>query len=139
PSLPETKLGEDFFAIWGGIIGCQALLAVVLDAGHHERGLALERVAALTASAPAARFRLPAKGRIEPGADADLALADLAGETALTPETLRHRHPHSPWAGRTLRGRIARTLVRGTTVSVDGRIVAAAGGRLVTPTPTEES
>src|SRR6185312_15908961 len=67
PSLPETKLGEDFFAIWGGIIGCQALLAVVLDAGHHGRGLALERVAALTASAPAARFRLPAKGRIEPG------------------------------------------------------------------------
>src|SRR6201999_1267738 len=50
PSLPETKRGEDFFAIWGGIIGCQALLGVVLDAGHLERGVALERVAALTAS-----------------------------------------------------------------------------------------
>ncbi len=139
PSLPETKQGEDFFAIWGGIIGCQALLAVLLDAGHHERRLPLERVAALTASEAAARFRLPGKGRIEPGADADLALADLAGETALTRETLRHRHPHSPWAGRTLRGRIVRTLVRGATVAADGRIVAPAGGRLVTPTPTEES
>ncbi len=139
PSLPETKQGEDFFAIWGGIIGCQALLAVLLDAGHHEHGLPLERVAALTASEPAARFRLPGKGRIEPGADADLALADLPGETALTRETLRHRHPHSPWAGRTLRGRIVRTLVRGATVAADGRIVAPAGGRLVTPTPTEES
>jgi len=139
PSLPETKQGEDFFAIWGGIIGCQALLAVVLDAGHHERGLALERVAALTASAPAARFGLAGKGRIEPGADADLALADLGGETVLTPETLRHRHPHSPWAGRTLRGRIVRTLVRGTTVSAGGRAVAAPRGRLVTPTPTEKS
>jgi allantoinase len=133
PSLPETKRGDDFFAIWGGIIGCQALLGAVLDAGHHGRGLALERVAALTASAPAARFRLPGKGRIEPGADADLALVDLAGETALTPETLRHRHAHSPWAGRTLRGRIVRTIVRGATAGAEPR------GRLVTPTPTRES
>jgi allantoinase len=133
PSLPETKQGEDFFAIWGGVIGCQALLGAVLDAGHHGRGLALERVAALTASAPAARFQLPGKGRIEPGADADLALVDLAGETALTRETLRHRHAHSPWAGRTLRGRIVRTIVRGTTAGAEPR------GRLVTPTPTRES
>ena len=139
PSLPESKQGEDFFAIWGGIIGCQALLGVLLDSGHHERGLGVERIAALTASAPAARFRLPGKGEIVTGADADLALVDLAAETALTPETLLHRHPHSPWAGRTLRGRIARTLVRGTTVSAGGRIAGAPHGRLVTPNPTEES
>jgi allantoinase len=130
PSLPETKQGEDFFAIWGGIIGCQALLGAVLDAGHHERGLALERIATLTAGGPASRFRLPGKGRIEAGADADLALVDLAGETAFTPEALRHRHAHSPWAGRTLRGRIVRTIVRGTTVGTEPR------GRLVTPPPT---
>ena len=139
PSLPETKRGEDFFAIWGGIIGCQALLGVLLDAGHHARGLALERVAELTAGGPASRFRLPGKGVIAPGADADLTLVDVAGETALTAETLHHRHPHSPWAGRTLRGRIERALVRGTTVFAGGRIVAAPGGRLVTPNPTEES
>ena len=83
--------------------------------------------------------RSPGKGQIAPGADADLAIVDLAGETALTPETLRHRHPHSPWAGRTLRGRIVRTLLRGTTVSAGDRIVAAPGGRLVTPNTTEES
>jgi allantoinase len=139
PSLPETKEGEDFFAIWGGIIGVQALLGVVLDAGHHERGVALERVAALTAGEPAARFGLPGKGGIESGADADIVLADLAGETALTPETLRHRHAHSPWARRTLRGRIARTLVRGTAVFAEGRVIGAPSGRLVTPKPTEES
>ena len=139
PSLPELKQGDDFFAIWGGITGCQVLLGVLLDAGHHERGLALEQVAALSAAGAARRFRLPGKGRIEPGADADLALVDLAGATALGGETLLHRHPHSPWAGRTLRGRIARTLVRGTTVFADGRVAGPPAGRLVTPENTEES
>jgi allantoinase len=139
PSLPELKEGDDFFAIWGGITGCQVLLGVLLDAGHHERGLALEQVAALAATGAARRFRLPGKGRVEPGADADLALVDLAGATALGAETLLHRHPHSPWAGRTLRGRIARTLVRGTTVFADGRVAGPPAGRLVTPENTEES
>jgi len=139
PSLPELKHGDDFFAIWGGITGCQVLLGVLLDAGHHERGLALEQVAALSAAGAARRFRLPGKGRIEPGADADLALVDLGGETALGAGTLLHRHPHSPWAGRTLRGRIARTLVRGSTVFADGRVAGPPAGRLVTPENTEES
>jgi allantoinase len=139
PSLPELKQGDDFFAIWGGITGCQALLGVMLDAGHHGRGLALEQVAALCAGGAARRLRLPGKGRIEPGADADLALVDLGGETALSAETLLHRHPHSPWAGRTLRGRIARTLVRGTTVFAGGRVAGPPAGRLVTPENTEES
>jgi len=139
PSLPELKQGDDFFAIWGGITGAQVLLGVLLDAGHHERGLALEQVAALAAGGAARRYRLARKGRIEPGADADLALVELDGETALTAETLLHRHPHSPWVGRTLRGRIARTLVRGTTVFADGRIAGPPAGRLVTPENTEES
>ncbi|MEA2256544.1 MAG: hypothetical protein QOG35_2589, partial [Solirubrobacteraceae bacterium] len=45
---------------------------------------------------------------------------------------------HSPYVGRTLRARIARTLVRGRTVVVDGRVVAAPAGRLVTPDRTQE-
>jgi allantoinase len=115
------------------------LLGVLLDAGHHERGLALERVAELGAGGAARRLRLRRKGRIEPGADADLALVDVAGETAFTAETLQHRHPHSPWAGRTLHGRVARTLVRGATVFADGRVAGPPAGRLVIPETTEES
>jgi allantoinase len=56
----------------------------------------------------------------------------------IAPETLEYRHRHSPYAGRTLRGRVVRTIVRGTTVVAAGRVVAAPGGRLVTPEPTEE-
>jgi allantoinase len=136
PAPPDLKDADDFFAVWGGISGAQSLLALLLDAGHHERGLALERLAALTAAGPAHRLRLAGKGRLEPGADADAVLVDLAGATDVTAESLFYRHPHSPWVGRTLRGRIVRTLVRGTTVFAGGRVVASPGGRLVTPERT---
>jgi allantoinase len=139
PAPPELKSGDDLLGLWGGITGVQTLLGLLLDAGHHERGIALERVARLVADGPARRLRLPGKGRIEPGADADLALVDLAGTTAIGPETLLQRHPLSPYTGRTLRGRVVRTLVRGATAVADGRVVAPPAGRLVTPNPPEES
>jgi allantoinase len=66
------------------------------------------------------------------GADADLVLVDRDDHHA--PE-LHDRHRLSPFAGRPLRGRVVRTIVRGTTVFADGRIVAGAPlGRLLTPT-----
>jgi allantoinase len=142
PAPPDLKRSDDAFANWGGISGVQALLGLVLDAGHHARGLPLERVAELCADGAARRLRLRGKGRIEPGADADLALVDLAGTTEVTAESLHQRHKHGPYLGRTLRGRIVRTIVRGTTVVADGRVVAPPHGRLVTPTSeqtTEES
>jgi allantoinase len=126
PCPPEMKQG-DFTAAWGGIAGCQTLLALLLDAGR----LPLGAIAALTSANVAKRLRLP-KARLEPGADADLVLVDTADRHA--PE-LHDRHRLSPFAGRPLRGRVVRTLVRGTTVFRDGRIVAEAPlGRLLTPT-----
>jgi allantoinase len=131
PAPASLKTGDDFFAIWGGISGCQSLLAALLT-----EGLPAEQVAELTAAGPAARLHLPGKGRLEPGADADLTLVDLGDERPLRAEELFYRHRHSPYVGRALRGRVVRTLVRGRTVFQDGRIVAEPAGRLVRPRPS---
>jgi allantoinase len=133
PAPPELKGHDDFFAVWGGVTGCQSLLGLLLDAGYHDHHLPLERVVELAATGAAARLRLEGKGRLEPGADADLVLVDLDGETTVAEAVLFYRHRRTPYAGRTLRGRIVRTLVRGTTVFAGGRIAAAPAGRLVTP------
>jgi len=132
PSPPELKEGDDAFAAWGGIAGAQTLLRVLLTEGP-PRGLSLPDVARLTAEAPSRRFRLAGKGSLTPGADADLTIVDLGVEQTVTEDQLRSRHRASPFLGRRLRGRVVRTIVRGSTVSVDGVMVALPRGRLVRP------
>jgi len=131
---PFSMKAGDFGSAWGGIAGCQSLLGLLLDEGHHRRGVPLGVLAALTSEQPAKRFRLPGKGRLAPGADADLALVDLGAEHVLAREDLHDRHRLSPYAGRTLRGRVVRTLVRGVTVFRDGRTLERPHGRLLRPT-----
>jgi allantoinase len=133
PSPPELKDGDAFTA-WGGISGCQSLLPLLLT----EDRLPLENVGRVASGFPAERLRLRGKGRIAPGADADLALVDLTAHDVLRSEDLFYRHPHSPFVGRTVRARVVRTLVRGRTVFCDGRIVAPPSGRLVTPEPQRQ-
>jgi allantoinase len=121
PAPASMKEGNDAFAIWGGISGCQSLLAIALT-----EGVAAE----LVSERPAARFRLPGKGRLEPGADADLVLVDLSVETELRAEDLRYHHRHSPYVGMRMRGRIEATFLRGRRVGE-----GAPRGRLVRPAP----
>lgn len=136
PAPPEMKTGagDNFFAVWGGIAGVQATLPLLLEEGHHRRGLALAAVAALTATNVAERFGLaPRKGALALGADADLALVALDEPHTLRREDLLDRHRISPYVGRSLRGPVRRTIRRGQTIFADGAAAAGAGGRLITP------
>ncbi len=76
------------------------------------------------------------KGSIEPGADADLVIVDLASEDVLRSGELLSRHRLSPFLWRSLRGRIDCTIVRGCTVALDRVIVAPPAGRMVRPART---
>jgi allantoinase len=122
PAPPSLKSGENALAAWGGISGCQSLLPALLGE------LPLADAARLTAAAPAGRLRLPGKGRIEPGADADLALVRL-GETTLEREDLQDRHRHSPYVGRSFGGRVVRTLLGG-----EDALAGPPRGQLLRPT-----
>ncbi len=134
PSPPGMKADANFFKVWGGISGCQSLLQLLLTDGYARRELPLTTIARITAGYVARRFDIaPRKGEIAIGADADMALIDLGSSSVLCQEDLLYRHKQSPYVGRTLRGRVARTLVRGTTVWLNGKVVSGAVGRLVKP------
>jgi len=137
PAPPEMKAGDAFTA-WGGISGCQHMLALLLGEGHRRRGLPLSRIAHAVAGFVARRLRFAAKGRLEVGADADLVLVDLADEAPVDADDLLYRHRQSAYVGRTLGARVVRTLVRGRTVFAAGGVVASPAGRLVTPDPVED-
>jgi len=128
PSPWNLKTDADFFKVWGGISGVQHLLPALLDAG-----LEPQRLAQFAARNPAQRFRLPGKGRLEIGADADLALVDLRESVTVGAEDLFYRHKHSPYIGRRLRARVARTILRGNPVFADGKIIGTGGGKLLKP------
>jgi allantoinase len=135
PAVDKQKGEHDVWQAWGGVAGIQATLPVLLTEGVHARGLSLERVADLAATAPARLFGLyPRKGAIVVSADADFTLIDPFRTWTFGPEQLHTKSGVSPYLGRTFRGAVVRTIVRGRTVFADGEVVGAPGwGRLIRP------
>jgi allantoinase len=133
PAPASMKQSGNLFEVWGGIAGCQTTLGLLLEEGHARRGLPLEAVARLTSDAAAKRFDLEGRGRLEVGHAADIAIIDLAVAKPLAVEHLKDRHRLSPYVGRTLRGAVRRTLLRGITIQADGVPVGPPQGRLVRP------
>ena len=135
PSPPEMKISEDFFAIWGGISGCQHAFPLALAEWDNRLGAdRFPRFAAMTASNVAVRFGIGRrKGRIAEGFDADIALVDLEGSVTIEPGQLFYRHAISPYIGSELRAIVKGTWVRGRSVYRDGSFLDQARGRLLTP------
>jgi allantoinase len=135
PAPPEMKVSEDFFAIWGGISGCQHAFLLALAEWRRRAGAdGLARFAAVTATNVAARFGIGRqKGQIAEGFDADVTLVDLEGCERITADQFLYRHPISPYIGLELRAVVKGTWVRGRAVYRDGKIVGEAQGRLVAP------
>jgi allantoinase len=117
PCTPELKCFDtgDFGAAWGGIASLQLSLPVVWTAAV-ARGLSLVDIARWMARRPAELVGLPSKGSIAPGFDADLVAFAPDEEFTVDLRTLRHRNPVSAYAGRTLRGVVRDTWLRGERV-----------------------
>ena len=118
PCPPEMKRRDegDFLKAWGGIASLQLRLPVVWTEAH-TRGHSIERVVEWTAAAPARLVGLDGrKGAIRAGADADLVVFRPDEEFRVEPAMLHHRHKLTPYAGRTLSGRVEATYLRGALV-----------------------
>ncbi len=117
PAPPDMKTGDDVFAMWGGIMGCQHGFLLLLEAAG-ARGAAAWTLAS---AAPADRFGLaPRKGRIDVGADADLVFLEPTAPRAITVGELAYRHRTSPYVGAEIHHRVARALLRGRPVGSPG-------------------
>jgi allantoinase len=135
PSAPELKIGRPLLDAWGGISGCQSALGLMLEHGHGLRDIALTKIARALSTNAAARFRLPGKGAIVVGGDADLAIVNLDQGYRLAAEDLFYRHARSAYVGMRHRGRVTHTILRGTVVFEDGRPTARPAGRFLRPLP----
>ncbi|MEV0666737.1 allantoinase AllB [Actinomadura luteofluorescens] len=124
PCTPDLKRG-DFATAWGGISSLQLGLPAVWTAAR-ARGHDLATVVRWMSEAPAALAAVPGKGAIAPGNDADLVAFAPDDAFTVDPASLHHRHPVTPYEGRTLTGAVQATWLRGA------RVGDAPTGRLLT-------
>ena len=117
-----------FRRAWGGIASLELSLRGDLDAASSAatrsarassaRGEPAVADAGALDERGAGRARGPRrrKGRIAAGLDADLVVWDPDAEFVVDPARLQQRHKLTPYAGRTLRGAVRTTFVRGERV-----------------------
>jgi allantoinase len=117
---------------WGGVSSLQLGLAVTWTEARR-RGHGLPDVVRWMATGPADRAGLRHKGRIAEGADADLCVLAPDETFVVDPARLEHRHPVTPYAGRTLTGVVRQTWLAGRPVDLDvpprGRLLRRGGPR----------
>jgi allantoinase len=141
PAPEPMKRGGDFVSAWGGIASLEVSLAVVCtgtgvgsrvhDCGRGSRP-PYAQIARWMSDAPARLARLAArKGAIAPDHDADLVIWDPDATWTVDPVRLQQRHKLTPYAGRTLRGVVRETYVRGVRVWSDGALSRPCAGELL--------
>lgn len=127
PCTPQLKKLEagDFMSAWGGIAGLQLGLSAVWTEASR-RGFSLVDLSRWTSTRTAELARVSdRKGAIAVGRDADLVIFDPDATFTVDPSRIEHRHKLTPWSGRTLRGVVRRTILRGETI-YDGAAVTGA-------------
>jgi len=132
PSLKGLPNG-DFRTAWGGISSLQLGLPVVWSVARR-RGFTLADIARWMSVFPADLAGLATKGQIAAGFDADLVAFDPDASWQVHGAELLHKHPVTPYDGRTLTGRVERVWLGGAEVTPDGpprgRLLARGGETL---------
>jgi allantoinase len=122
PCTPHLKLPDegDFGGAWGGIASLSLGLPSVW-AEASRRGVPLEQIVSRMSEAPSKLAgQWGKKGAIEVGFDADLVRFEPDTMWTVEPSDLAFRHRISPYLGRTLRGRIEETWLRGERIFARG-------------------
>jgi len=131
PCAPALKLPQagDFVKAWGGVSSLQFGLSLIWTEAQ-KRGFGLEHLTKWMSAAPArlAGFE-KLKGIIAPGYDADLVVWNPEAQFTLTPEMIHHRHAVTPYLGRSLRGLVEMTYLRGRKVYERGTFLGPPSGR----------
>ena len=119
-----------------GAEGIEHLLPLVYSEGVRGGRISLQRMVQVLSENPADIFGLsPRKGRIQPGADADLVILDPAGEDVCTAEKHQGNSDYCLYEGQRVVGKVTETLRRGQVVVEGGTLTDDIKGGRYVPRP----
>ena len=128
PHTPEEKTRNDIWTVDCGFPGVETQMPLMLTEVNAGRMSICDYVR-MSAYNPARIWGLyPHKGNLQPGADADIAIVDLAREHTIRDAEIQSRSKISPWDGRKIRGLPVHTLVRGRFVMKERTLVPVTKG-----------
>ncbi|HQT84746.1 MAG: dihydropyrimidinase [Acidiphilium sp. 37-64-53] len=130
----KRSAGADasFRDIPNGVPGLGARMMLLFSEGVATGRISASDFVRLTAFNPARLFGLTRKGRISPGADADIVLWDAKAQITLTNATMQHAIDYTPYEGKIVTGIPITTLRRGIIVMHNNTITAEPGsGRFI--------
>ena len=127
PLPTDRKEGGPWWESAFGVNSLQTSLPVFHDEAVVRRGLSYPTLVRLLCRTPADTFGLPQKGRLEPGADADLVVFDPEATHTISAADNHSRADYSVYEGREVTGRVEQTYVRGELVAEGGDVVAPTG------------
>lgn len=131
PSTLEQKAAGDMWNVHFGLPGLDSTMALLLDAaarGH----LAYEDVVRVYSQNPAKTYGFwPRKGRLAPGADADLLLVDPTLKRILRNADVLSKSAWTPFDGRKVTGGVVRTYLRGELIAEGGKPTGTRSGRFI--------
>jgi dihydroorotase-like cyclic amidohydrolase len=134
PCTPEEKETGSIWTDYPGIPGCSTLLPFLYSEGYREGRLSLKRLVEVTSEKAARRYGLfDRKGSIDAGKDADIVLIDPQQTWKVAGGEFLSKGKITPFEGRTLQGRIVKTIRRGEIIYEDERGITAkpGSGRLI--------
>jgi dihydroorotase len=133
PHTPEEKMEHDRFAdIWkaaSGFPGVETSARLMLTQVNEGR-LTLNQYVKIQSEGPARAWNLwPRKGNLNPGADADVTIVDLAKEAVIDKSRLHGKSRVTPFDGWKVKGVPVYTIVRGNIVMKDGEVLGRPIGK----------
>jgi len=128
PHTPEEKRRPRIWDADCGFPGVETQMPLMLTAVARGE-ITLEDYVRMSAVRPAQAFGLwPVKGRIAPGAHADIAVVDLDRREVIAADRLHSRGKITPFEGVETIGAPVHTLVRGQFVQRDRKLVPGMSG-----------
>ncbi|MCF2595122.1 dihydroorotase [Pseudoflavonifractor phocaeensis] len=101
-----------------GMIGLETSLAITLTELYHTKKMELPAIIRRMTTNPSDILHLP-KGRMSLGVDADLTIFDPDEEWVIDPEQFASKARNTPFAGRTVKGKVKYTIVKGEIIYQD--------------------